>query len=324
MIVSVGFTLAAEPQPAEYSAADTIPAKCTDGKPDAAACLNQLTWQPGQFTVRVEPTPEKPYDFLVRFPTPHASGNRTNDMVAIEWYAARDEAGQLISAPAVVVVHESGSAMEIGQLFARSLHMKGLHAFMIQLPYYGERRGGGKGPPTEKMLATMRQGIADVRRAYDAVRVIPQVDQQPIGLQGTSLGGFVAATAGGLDACYDRVFIMLAGGELAGMIEKGEKDTAQFRDKMLAGGYTIGQIRELLWQVEPTRLAHRLPSKTTWLYSAMYDRVVPLDNGIALAKAIELEADHHVRLPGNHYSTIIYFPWIVNHIALRMQSSDAK
>src|SRR5690606_11016664 len=114
---------------------------------------------------------------------------------------------------------------------------------MIQLPYYGDRRGDGQGVPTERVLQTMRQGIADVRRARDAVAVLPHVDRSRIGLQGTSLGGFVAATAGGLDACYDRVFLMLAGGDLAGMVERGEKDTAKFREKLVAAGFSPSEIR---------------------------------------------------------------------------------
>ena len=307
-----------EPLPTQYAARDSLAAKLVDTQADASACLAALSWQPADFTVSVLATPERSFDFLVQFPTPHASGNAANDRVTMQWYAARNEAGEIIKAPAVVVVHESGSAMEIGQLFARSLQLKGLHALMLQLPYYGDRKAGGNGPPTEKMLATMRQGIADVRRAYDAVVVIPEVDATLIGLQGTSLGGFVAATSASYDACYQRVFIMLAGGKLADMIEHGEKDSAKFREKMLAAGYTSAQIRDLLWQVEPTRIAHRLPAERTWLYSAMYDRVVPLSHGVALAEVIGLEAEHHIRLPGNHYSTIVYFPWIVNHIANHM------
>jgi len=309
-----------EPSTQTYAARDTLPAALEDANADAAACLRELTWPPQEFSVTVSPAADQPYDYLVRFPSPRPSGDATNDTVTIQWHAARNDTGELIDAPAIVVVHESGSNMEVGRLFARSLQMKQLHALMIQLPYYGPRRGGGKGPPTEKMLLTMRQGIADVRRAYDAVAAIPQVDRRRIGLQGTSLGGFVSATSASLDGCYDRVFIMLAGGNLPEMIQRGEKDTAKLRDKLTAAGYDAEGIRDLLWQVEPTRVAHRLPAESTWLYNAMYDRVVPLENGQALADAIGLADGHHIRLPGNHYTTIVYFPWIVNHVAGQMRA----
>ena len=55
----------------------------------------------------------------------------------MEWYCAEntDEAAR-----AVVVVHESGSDMVVGRMIARGLAGQGLHAFMLQLPGYGDRR----------------------------------------------------------------------------------------------------------------------------------------------------------------------------------------
>src|SRR5690606_32843634 len=125
-------------------------------------------------------------------PSPIASGDAVNDRVAVEWYLARDEEGQPVTAPAVVVVHESGSGMTVGRLFAQGLRKRGLHAFMIHLPYYGERRAGGKRPDGVNLITALRQAIADVRRCKDAVAALPLVQPGPIALQGTSLGGFVS------------------------------------------------------------------------------------------------------------------------------------
>ncbi len=131
----------------------------------------------------------------------------------MEWYQAKDESGAVLNAPAAVIVHESGSGMTVGRLIAQGLRQRGLHTFMIQLPYYGVRRAGEK-PTGERVFAAMRQAIADVRRAKDAVAAIPLVDSTRISLQGTSLGGFVTATTAGLDQGYHRVVIFLAGGDL--------------------------------------------------------------------------------------------------------------
>ena len=37
-------------------------------------------------------------------------------------------------------------------------------------------------------------------------------------------------------------------------------------ERLTEAGYTKQQIGELLWQFEPTRVAHRLKPETTWLY----------------------------------------------------------
>ena len=111
----------------------------------------------------------------------------------------------------MVVIHESGSRMEAGRVFARSFRERGLNAFLVHLPYYGERRKGGGRPEDADFTVLVRQGIADARRARDAVAVLPGVDADQISIQGTSLGGFVTTLVGSLDPGYDNVFIMLAG-----------------------------------------------------------------------------------------------------------------
>jgi cephalosporin-C deacetylase-like acetyl esterase len=160
----------------------------------------------------------------------------------------------------------------------------------------------------------MRQAVADVRRARDAVAAIPLVDQQNISLQGTSLGGFVAATTAGLDDGYDRVFVMLAGGNLHDLIEHGQKDAAKLRAELKAAGLTGEKLRTLLDTVEPIRLAHRIEASRTWLYSGSFDDVVPMKNALALAAAVGLDDQHHCRLAADHYSGMLFMPFILTHM----------
>ncbi len=285
-----------------------------DGRPDAQACLEGLTWPTGKFDVRCQPARERAGDALIRFPSPVPSGIAENDLVAMEWYAARNDQGQLISAPAVVVVHESGSDMAVGRLFARGLRLQGLHAFMIQLPFYGERRGGGDRDKAERVVTLMRQAVADVRRARDAVAALPLVDAEHISLQGTSLGGFVSATSASLDRGYDQVFIMLAGGDLYDVIQNGGKDAANMRRELAAAGYSGEKLRDLVAPIEPTRIAHRLDPAQTWLFSAQFDTVVPPKNAKLLAAAAGLDRSHHIEMLANHYSGAIYVPYLLTQI----------
>lgn len=298
---------------AEFDARDTC-RPVPDDDESAQQLLDEIVWEPAPFRVTTQTTPDEAYDQLVQFPSPRPSGNAQNDTVSLEWY---QPAGADDGRPrgAVLVVHESGSGMTAGRLFARSLRNRGLHTFLIHLPHYGNRRGeDGRGDIAD-FGTSMRQGVADVRRARDALAVLPGVDAERISLQGTSLGGFVAALAGSLDPSFHRVFIMLAGGDLWTILQNGARDSARLRERLAAAGFAGEALRQLLWKTEPLRIAHRLDPQTTWLYSAIDDDVVPLDNARQLADAIGLDAAHHPRLPGDHYSVALFFNRIIDHVA---------
>jgi dienelactone hydrolase len=279
---------------------------------EARECLQGLAWKPADFEVSFQ-QPAGNGDVLVRFASPIETGDARNDLVALEWYRARQE-DPAAKAPAVVVVHESGRGMTVGRLLAKAFAQQGIHAFLLQLPSYGERRNETTGAPSN-ILVLMRQGVADVRRAYDAVAVLPGVDRERIALQGTSLGAIVSATAGSLDGCYESVFLLMAGGDLYEMIKTGERDTANVRRKLEEMGVTDEQLRQMAWVIEPTRIAHRLNAERTWLYSGKKDTVVPPRHAQVLAEAAGLDARHHVQLNADHYSGTIYLPIIITHIA---------
>lgn len=306
----------AEPVPGRvFHAADTLAAG-TEAREDARACLEGLCWDAVPFEVTLaEPASATEGDLRVRFPSPFGDGPDCTDTVWMEWYQARDADGKPKRGPACVVVHESGSGMTVGRLVARGLAARGVHAFMVQLPFYGARRPNEGRAAAALLVSAVRQAVADVRRARDAVACLPLVDAPRISLQGTSLGGFVAATAAGLDDGYDKVFIFLAGGDLSGVLEKGAKDARAIREKLAASGMTAAEISETLEAIEPTRLAHRYRPDRTWIYSGRYDDVVPLDHGRLLADAAGLADDHHVILEANHYTGIVYLPILLSRIA---------
>lgn len=288
---------------------------------DANDCLKGLSWKPARFDVHVEAAAPGRGDWLIRFPSPLPSDDPVNDRVAMELHMARDAHGLVRRVPAVVVVHESGGNMAVGRSIARGICALGMHAFMIQLPGYGARRNETVDHGNVvRMLPALRQAIADVRRARDAVTAIPCVDGRVVGVQGTSLGGFVTATAAGLDHGYDRVFILLAGGNLHDVVLNGAKDAAKIREKLQAAGVTREQILFHSRLIEPMRLAHRMDPQTTWIYSGQYDDVVPPACSIALARAASLPPDHHIQLPADHYSGVIFLPMVLQQIQLNMTS----
>lgn len=299
-----------------FAAADTL--NCGDeSSPDAKECLANLAWSPAKFQVSLAAAQPGCGDYLVRFPSARPIGEAAIDVVSMEWFAARDADKTIRRAPAVVVVHESGRNMIVGRLIARGLGAQGVHAFLLHLPGYGDRRVAGF-PRVEQISPALHQAIADVRRARDAVVALPPVDRSIIGLQGTSLGGFVTATVAGLDHGYNRVFIFLAGGNVDDVFFNGSKELAKARAKLAAAGVTDDEIKEVAHEMEPLRLAHRMKPAETWLFSGKYDTVVPPRCSLALAKAAHLPEGHHVEIPSDHYTGIIYLPTVVTQIAQRM------
>jgi dienelactone hydrolase len=230
---------------------------------------------------------------------------------------AKDASGQPMRARAVIVVHESGRGMTVGRIFARGLAAQGLHTFMVQMPGYGVRRSEQMNKP-EMILTSMKQAVADARRARDAAVCLPMVDGSRIGIQGTSLGGFITSTTAGMDKGFDRVFILLSCGNLHDVVLKGAKDAAKVRERLDAIGVNGDRIRELARPVEPLRLAHRLNPQTTWLYSGKYDDVVPPACSFALAKAAGLPEGHHNEMPADHYSGIVFLPSVMVEIRKSM------
>ena len=300
-----------------FRARDTL-APPPDAIADAQACLDNLVWKPADFDVTLEPGHDGAMEGYVRFPSPRPNGVALNDRVALEWYAAKDENNKLIDAPAVIVVHESGSNMEVGRIFAKAFHAQGLHAFMIQLPFYGLRKPPGFKPDGHHVEPTMKQGITDVRRARDAVAVLPHVINSNIALQGTSLGGFVASTTAGLDHGFQSVHIMVSGGDIYNLVQNGKREAGKLREMLAEAGYTGDKLRDLFAQVEQLRLAHRLDPATTWLYSASQDQVVPPIHAMKLAEAAKLPEDHHIQLPADHYTGIVFMPIVVQSMSKKI------
>jgi len=296
------------------AALDSLP-QLADASAEALECLNGLWWESAKFSVVCDEPQEFGCQALLRFPSAVDSGHPQNDNVVVEWYAVTDEAGRILQGPAMVVVHESGRGMTVGRMVARGLRDRGVHAFMVQLPFYGQRRPADVRSEDQQFATLMRQGIADVRRTLDAVKSLPGVDASRISLQGTSLGGFIAATTAGLDDAFYRTFVLLAGGNLPDLVATGNRETADLRQLLKSQGFDGEKARRLLQRFEPNLLSHRIDPERLWLYSATFDTVVTPSSSESFAKASGLDPSHHIRMPANHYSGVLFLPMVLDQIA---------
>lgn len=314
------------PEPGEVRSVEDTLNLDADSVEDAQECLSGLRWNPSEFKVRCQAVSDGNGDLLVRFPSPVSSGDEVNDDVSAELYLAKNQEKRPVRSRCVIVVHESGRGMTVGRIFARGFAAQGLHALLVHLPGYGARRSDKSGKP-DMILRAMKQAVADVRRARDAALAFPFVDPSVVGIQGTSLGGFITSTAAGLDGkrpAFNRVFILLAGGNLHDVVLQGAKDAAKVRERLASIGITGDQVRDLARPVEPLRVAHRLNPETTWLYSGKYDDVVPPACSVALADAVKLPRGHHIELPADHYSGAVFLPVILNEMKNHMVDSPTS
>lgn len=315
-VESVGYSQhTADSVVGEYQATDSLNAHPEKAAKTARESLDRMLWDPSRFPVSVESvkgTSASP-DYLIRFPSPKPTGDAEVDEVCCEWYRCQN--ADTSELPAVVVLHESGSGMTVGRVFAQEIRRRGVHAFLMHMPGYGERTSSKTSkPPADDLISVFVQGVADARRTKDAIAVLPGIANERIGLQGTSLGGFVASLVGGLDRGFCCIFLCLSGGDLHGILTSGEREARKAMEKLLATGIKPEELQAMLSPIEPLSLAARLNPETTWLYSANFDQVVPPRHSDLLAEAIGLSDEHHVKLLATHYSGIVYLPGICDKL----------
>lgn len=287
-----------------------------EANPKAANMLKEIGYAHKTFSLTVsDPDDLAPCDRVLRFASPRPAGIPVNDVVFIEWYQARDQNGKIISqnkkCPAVLVLHILDGRMIIARAIARGMAQQGIHAFVMHLPTYGQRRSQDFWVDAGKILIRAQQGAADARRARDAIAALHGVDGKRISLQGTSLGGFVASATMGIDDAFDKEFILLAGGDLHGMFMNGQREAAYIRRVLERDGYTGQKLIELCNRIEPTTLAHRVNPQSVFLLTARQDQVVPLANAMLLAQKLRLDPDHHLMMNADHYTGVFYLRWVI-------------
>jgi hypothetical protein len=282
-----------------------------DSLEDANDCLNGLRWVSSSFDVDVVFDERAGY-FLARYPAPLAIGSHSSDEAVCRWYPAIGIDGQLANANSVVVLHETGPHMIAGSAIAKSLARRGFHAFMVLLPGYGERSVDGK---SSNLIDSFRRGIADARRARDVIRALPCVESSRVAIQGTSLGGFAASMTASIDNAFERVFLVLSGGDLFGVLTSGSADAREILERLKAPGLSLEEIEKSLRTIEPLRLAHRLDPAKTFLYRARLDRVVLPKYSRILADLIGLPPNHNRAYWATHYSGVLQLPGILTHVS---------
>lgn len=307
----------------DVAAKDTL-APAAGANPKQAEFLRQSGWKPEAFTFVIEDR-AKPgvheSEAQVFFPSPKPSGNAKRDRVTALWYKARGPDGKPLKedAPVVVVVHSLHPEMIDGLVLARLLAKNGVHALMVELPGYGERKTEKKKGTGVEMAEHAGQAVADVRRARDVAALLPGVRKgAPVALEGLSLGGLVASAAAGLDGAFSPVVVVVSGGDPVTVLEKGGFDALWLRQRLAREGYAGDRLHALLDPLDPLAVAARIDPKRCWMWRATADGVFPKECGDRLAQTIGVAQDHVTFKHGNHYSSLFWLPEIAQFMAERM------
>lgn len=288
----------------------------TDDSPEVVEVLRSLTtWPDRSFQALVRTKDTVGADATITFPSPRPQGEPCCDEVIVDWHVARDKAGNRVNgAPAALILDILHGENMVSAFVARILSGQGVNAFVMHMPRNGRRRTGPGPYNWGYFLPSLRQAIADARRARDVILALPGISG-PVAIQGTSLGGFVTAVTASIDRAYDPVIIALAGGDVFGVLTTGEVDAARVRVRLNNTGMTDDKLRDELWLSEPMRLVHRLDPRRTWMISARRDQVVPSTFSHSMARRIGLPPSHHIKISGCHYTCMINAPRVILDIA---------
>ena len=233
--------------------------------------------QPARFAYEkeaVRTTPEFTVS-LIRFPSPIVTTDIENNTVHAEYFQPKVPGKR----PAVVVLHILGADFALSRYMAARLADGGVAALFVKLPYYGERRGKDAtkrffSEDIDRSVASMQQGVCDVRRAATWLASRPEVDIKRLGVTGISLGGIVSSIAASVDPTLNRTALLLAGGGL-GEIMWDMPDGAKYKALWIASGRTKADLIRMTAPLDPLTYAENLRGKRVLMMAGRTDDVVP-------------------------------------------------
>ena len=285
--------------------------------PRLAELLKKFQHKPAAFPWRMKPLKSSGsmVVYNVEFPSPFVSPVKRNNTVHCEYFLAANPGRR----PTVIVLHILDGSFTVARIICNRLAAEGTNALLVKMPYYGPRRPADKDKLRRKMtdnpeslVGGVIQAVMDVRRAARWLSIRPEVDPNNIGLCGVSLGGFVAATAGGVDGRFPRVAVILAGGDLIKVVTSGAKEVRSVRQAMEKRNWTQGQLKQLLAPIDPLTYAARLRSSKVLMINATRDKVVLPQCARSLAEASQARI---IWCPADHYSMVMFLPAALEQIA---------
>lgn len=261
------FCFNAQTEPALEAAALAFRRKFTDLV--ASAPAPSVTWKKVDYSVQ-----EFEFDSLVRRPGGHPADKVRGFVYFPNSYKTCD-----VSFPATLIIHKLGdkldSEMDIARFAARS--DRGV-VMLIYLPQFGPRKLSEpfitKVP--EDFELNILQSLADIRQSYQALKALPKVKPDDIGLMGLSLGGMITLISAGIDPVFDRYGTNVGGGDLANIVtyrKSGDVDSQTGR-VLKDIDWSVDQARFFLSRFDAITWSLKVKGKTVVMINAENDELI--------------------------------------------------
>jgi len=243
---------------------------------------------------------------MLTFPSPVKTPHEANNTVHCEYF--RPTNGPARRMPGVIVLHILGGDFPLARTFCYQLASKGTAALFLKMPYYGPRRVADHparmiSPDPHATVAGMKQAVLDIRRAAAWLAAQDEIDPEQLGIMGISLGGIVSALAAEAEPRFQKVGLLLAGGDVTKILWESPK-TAPIREKWLAQGGTVEGLQDLLRPIDPVTYAANLKGRKVLMLNAAKDEVIPRACTESLWKAA---GEPPIEWwPAGHFSAALY------------------
>lgn len=269
--------------------------------------------------------------YELTYPSPVVTEIEENNTVHGKYWRPHGEEGETF--PAAVVLHWLGGSFEALDLVCAGLAQKGICALMIYMPHYGPRRQ--EGGPRRRMidhdndvsLANFRQAVLDIRRAGDWLAARPETQGDHLGLLGVSLGAVVGTLVAGIDPRFDRVVLLIGGGDLPAIATNGSREMRQVKQLIDEHGLSREDLQGMWRPIEPLTWASRIRPERVLMINADDDEIIPKTSTLQLRDAIGLEEGDIVWFKGGHYDIALnlftILPRSARHLKQRTGEGDS-
>jgi pimeloyl-ACP methyl ester carboxylesterase len=246
--------------------------------------------------------------------------------------------------PLIILIHGWGdhSALPL-QAMARNLSKRGMHCFLLYLPFHSRRLPGEmkKRSPNftpEEWFDGYRIAVSDIRQIMDWAETRDEIDKNKVALIGLSLGSFVSSITMGVDDRIKTGVFIVSGGNSAKIQQNSRfaKFRKQYRfepedyeDYQNSYNKYLQEVAEKGWenvepdrpsfQIDPLTYAYKLKDRSILMINAWWDEFIPRETTFDFQKACgECELNWY---PTTHATIWFFYPSIVRHIYRFLQSS---
>ncbi len=178
-----------------------------------------------------------------------------------------------------------GSRNDITKIAAPLICPMGIAVMAIDAQYHGDRKIDDRpflSPDIASVVAAFRQTIIDNRRALDYVAGRDDLDSDRVVLLGLSLGSIMGSIVASLDTRLNGAFLVVGGGDLAGLFAKSQIDDAKRLREELGD---MEPFRAALAFVEPVNFAAHIAPRPVVMVNGKDDEIVIADCAQALFDA---------------------------------------